>query len=110
MAARRAYPPASSLRQPVAIGAVAGAHGVAPGETLAAYLQAFAGNLVEAAPRLGIIGQTEAVAVLAVLEDRVVETAQRAERSRLDDLGSATMIAEVMAMKHETQASRIFRS
>lgn len=94
----------------VAVGAVAGAQGATLESTLAAYLQAFASNLIQAAIRLSVIGQSEAVAILAGLETTLVQTAARAADSSLDDLGSATLLAEIAAMNHETQYSRLFRT
>lgn len=94
----------------VAVGAVAGAHGVALEPALAAFLQAFASNQLQAAIRLSLIGQSDAVAILAGLEDRISSLAARAARSSLDDLGSATLAAEISSMSHETQYSRLFRS
>lgn len=95
---------------PVAVGTVAAAHGLPLGAALAAFLQAFAGNLAQAAIRLGVVGQNGAVAVIAGLEPTVVETAARAALSDLDDLGSATVLSDIMAMRHEAQYSRLFRS
>ncbi len=94
----------------VAVGATAGSHGVALGDALAAYLQAFSANLVQASIRLGVTGQTGAVETIAALEPLVLATARRAEHSTLDDLGSATIVSEIAAMRHETQYSRLFRS
>lgn len=94
----------------VAVGAVAGAHGVKLEGAIAAFLQAFVSNQTQAAIRLGIAGQGDAVGILAGLEATVLDTAARAARSSLDDLGSATLLAEVAAMNHETQHSRLFRS
>ncbi len=94
----------------VAVGAVAGMQSVGLESALAAYLQTFASNLIQAAIRLSVIGQSEAVAILAELETTLTETAARAARSSLDDLGSATLLAEIAAMNHETQYSRLFRS
>lgn len=94
----------------VAAGAILGAHGVPLETAIAAWLQAFAMNLVQAAIRLGVTGQQGAMAVVAALEPAIVETARRAENSTLDDLGSAALLSEITAMKHETQASRLFRS
>jgi urease accessory protein len=94
----------------VAVGAVAGAQGVPLESALAGYLHAFASNLIQAAIRLSVIGQSDAVAILAGLERTLAQTAARATSSSLDDLGSATLIAEIAAMNHETQYSRLFRS
>jgi len=95
---------------PVALGAVAGRMRIALRAMLAAYLNAFVGNLVQAAQRLGRIGQQDGVAMIAGLEPAVLETAARAETSSLGDLGSATVASDLMALAHETQGTRIFRS
>ena len=94
----------------VAVGAVAGAHGAPLGQTVALFLQAFATNLVQSAIRLGVLGQTQAVELVAGLEPVLLDTAARAASSTLDDLGSATVLADIAAMNHETQHSRLFRS
>ena len=95
---------------PVAVGAVAGCHGIDLADTAGAYLLAFAANLVQAGIRLGVAGQTAAVAIVAALETEVSALAQAASRSTLDDLGGATVLSDIMAMRHETQGSRIFRT
>jgi urease accessory protein len=94
----------------VAVGAVAGGHGIPLEDALAAWLQAFSSNLVQAAIRLGVTGQDGAMQTVAALEPLVIVAAKRAALSTLDDLGSATFVSDVMAMKHETQYSRLFRS
>jgi urease accessory protein len=95
---------------PVSVGAVAGAHGVALQATLAAFLQAFISNQLQAAIRLSVIGQNDAVRLIASFEPEVTEIAEKAAHSTLDDLGSATFVAEIASMKHETQYSRLFRT
>lgn len=94
----------------VAVGAVAGGNGVALQDALSAFLQAFFSNLVQAAIRLGVIGQNEATALLAGFEPLALSAAARASRSTSDDLGGCAFVSDVMAMKHETQYSRLFRS
>jgi len=95
---------------PVAVGAVAGAAGIALQPALAAFLHAFAANQVQAALRLMSIGQAAGVAVMAALEGEIGDVASHAARSGLDDLGSATLNAEIAAINHETLNSRIFRT
>ena len=95
----------------VAVGAVAGAHGMPLADALAAYLQAFFANLVQAAIRLGVTGQTGAVATIAALEPlraggRRPRRAIHPRRSRLGELSSPTS----WRCEHETQYSRLFRS
>lgn len=94
----------------VAVGTVAGGNGVALQDALSAFLQAFFSNLVQAAIRLGVIGQNEATTLLAGFEPLALSTAARASRSTPDDLGGCAFISDIVAMKHETQYSRLFRS
>lgn len=94
----------------VAVGAVAGGHGISLADALSAFLQAFFSNLVQAAIRLGVIGQVDAMALLAGFETLALATATRAAKSSLDDLGGSALMSDIMAMKHETQYSRLFRS
>jgi urease accessory protein len=94
----------------VAVGSVAGGNGIVLQDALSAFLQAFFSNLVQAGIRLGVIGQTQAMALLAGFEPLALATAGRAAASTLDDLGGCAFISDVMAMKHETQYSRLFRS
>ncbi|WP_164761563.1 MULTISPECIES: urease accessory protein UreF [unclassified Mesorhizobium] len=94
----------------VAVGAIAGGNGIALQDALSAFLQTFFSNLVQAAIRLGVVGQNGATALLAGFEPLALATASRAARSTLDDLGGCAFVSDVMAMKHETQYSRLFRS
>ena len=94
----------------VAVGAVAAANGVGLQETLVAWLHALTSQLVSAAIRLSVLGQREAMAMLAELEPGVLLAARRARHSTLDDLGSAAVVADVMSARHEHLQSRLFRS
>lgn len=95
---------------PVAVGGVAGAHCVPLGLVLPAFLQAFSINLLQAAIRLSVTGQKGVTTIMAALEPVLSQTAKRAGQATLDDLGSMTIMSDIMAMKHETQHSRLFRS
>lgn len=94
----------------VAVGALAGAHGIPLRTALAAFLQAFVSNLLQATIRLGVTGQSGALETLAALEPHIVGVAMRAENADLDDLGTATLMSDISAMRHETQYSRLFRT
>ncbi|OYR10360.1 urease accessory protein UreF [Brucella grignonensis] len=100
----------SECAYPVAVGAVAGAHGIPLTSALSAYLQAYCINLLQASIRLSVTGQSGVTALMAALETILITTAARAAHSTLDELGSATFLADITAMKHETQHSRLFRS
>ncbi|WFU00790.1 urease accessory protein UreF [Rhizobium sp. CB3171] len=95
---------------PVAVGAVAGAHDIAREKALAAFLHALASQMLSAGIRLGVTGQKDGVAILAALEDIIAEVAKRAAQSSLDDLGAATVQADIASLRHETQGTRLFRS
>ncbi|KXG86282.1 urease accessory protein UreF [Agrobacterium bohemicum] len=95
---------------PVAVGAIAAAHGVGLEDTLAAYLHSGVSQFVSAGIRLGVAGQKDGVAILAQLEADIASVADRTTASTLDDLGSATILADTASMRHEIQHTRLFRS
>ncbi|MEL6198712.1 MAG: urease accessory protein UreF [Pseudomonadota bacterium] len=95
---------------PVAVGAVASAHGVPERATLTGYAHAFVANLVSAAVRLVPLGQTDGQRITAQLEAAVDAAVARAGVTALDDLASATLASDIAAMQHETQYTRLFRS
>ncbi|KQW29750.1 urease accessory protein UreF [Rhizobium sp. Root274] len=94
----------------VAVGAIAAAHGVAAGDALAAFLHAQVSMLVSVAIRLGVIGQSHGVALIAEFEGRILAAVPALEQAGLEDLGSAAIAAETLSMRHETQYSRLFQS
>ena len=116
LAAARAWPDdvfdrlPDKAAYPIAVGAVAGAHGIGLEKVIAVFLHAYASQAVSAGIRLGVAGQRDGVAVLAGLEEQIAATAQRAAGSTLDDLGSAAIQADIASLRHETQATRLFRS
>lgn len=91
-------------------GAAAAGAGIALEDALVGYLQAFAGNLVSAGLRLGIIGQSDGQRIVAALEPEVLRAASTAMTRRAADFGSAIFAADLASMRHETQYSRLFRS
>jgi len=95
---------------PVAVGASAGAHGLAPEPTLAAYGLAFIQNLVSAALRAAPVGQTAGTRIIAALAPRLTALATETKDADLNALGAATIRLDLGSFRHETQYSRIFRS
>jgi urease accessory protein len=77
---------------------------------LQAFLHGAASNLVSAGVRLIPLGQTDGQHVLAALEAPIMEIAERALTVDLDEWGTATLRADIAAMRHETQYTRLFRS
>jgi urease accessory protein len=94
----------------VAVGALAGVHGIAADAACAGLLQAFAGNLISAAVRLVPLGQSSGLAVLAALQPMMIAITERSRDATLDDLGSICFRGDIAAMRHETQYTRLFRS
>ena len=95
---------------PVAVGRAAGRHGLPLDETAALYLHAFASNLVSAGIRLIPLGQTEGQGIIARLAPLVRTVAAEAAGAGLDEIGSASFLGDIAAMRHETQEVRLFRS
>jgi urease accessory protein len=98
------------LPYPVAVGALAGAHGIAEDDAALGFLQAFAANLISAAVRLVPLGQSTGLAVLAALEPAILAVAEETRTGTLENLGGACFRADIAAMRHETQYTRLFRS
>lgn len=94
----------------VAVALAAAAHSLPCAPALIAYLHAFAANIVSAGVRLVPLGQTDGQRVIAALEPAVHEVAGTAATASLDDLGGAAFLADIAAMRHETQYTRLFRT
>lgn len=95
---------------PVAVGALAGAHGIAEDDATLGILQAFAANLISAAVRLIPLGQSAGLSVLAALAPTLLAVAAETRTAGPDDLGGACFRSDLAAMRHETQYTRLFRS
>jgi len=95
---------------PVCFAAALAAHDLPLRPALDGFIAAFAGNLVSAAVRLSVLGQTEAQAILARLSPIISRVADEAAHGTLDDLGSCAFRADIASFHHETQYSRLFRS
>jgi len=95
---------------PVAVGAIAAAHGIGAGATLLGYLTAAVHSQISVAVRLVPLGQTQGLQVMAALEGRIAALAGDAAIAALADLGSIAYAADIAQMRHETLEPRIFRS
>jgi urease accessory protein len=93
-----------------AFGVAAARAGIALSDALAAYLQAFAANLMSAGLRLGIVGQSDGQRILAALESVILAAVEAALARPAEDFGAATFALDLASMAHETQYSRLFRS
>lgn len=95
---------------PVAVAIAARRHTICVDATLEAYAIALLNNLISAAIRLGVVGQFDGQRIVAdlMVPLRAICCATRAAGEC--DLGSATWGADLAAMLHETQTTRLFRS
>jgi urease accessory protein len=101
---------ADEIAYPVAAGTACAAMGIDRDAALLAYLQGFAASLTSVAVRLVPIGQTAGLEVLRDLAPIIARTAERAGTARLEQLGAITIAADIAAMNHEIQRSRVFRT
>jgi len=99
-----------AVAYPVAVAVTCAGHGIALKASLNAYLHAVASNLISAGVRLVPLGQTDGQRILAQISPLLAETSQRAMATPFDDIGSAAFRADLAAMRHETQYTRLFRS
>ncbi len=105
-----AFPADRDLPYPVAVALSAAAHDIPAEPALAAMLHGFVANVVSAGVRAIPIGQTDGLKVVAGLGGAIDAIAAAASHATLDDLGGAALRADIAAMRHETQYTRLFRS
>ena len=95
---------------PVTIGAMAAAAELPLAAVLSAAGQSFATNIVWIGARLIPVGQQQALGVVARLLPGIYATAERARVSSLAEIGSATPLADLASIRHESLPSRICSS
>ena len=95
---------------PVAIGITAQQIGLDLTLTLQSYLQAFASNLISVGVRTIPIGQQSGLDCLIELYPVVESMTKKIKSESLNELGTATFVSDMMAMKHEKSVPRIYRT
>ena len=95
---------------PVAVGQAATGLAVEPEQVIALYLHAFCANLVSVAVRFVPLGQSEGQRILTALHPAIASLAQAACAVPLDQITTATIGADLAAMRHETMDIRIYRT
>ncbi|WP_404400339.1 urease accessory protein UreF [Pelagibacterium halotolerans] len=95
---------------PVAIGAMAGLHGIEAPSVIAGFVNAYVGQQISVAIRLVPLGQTEGVTLQAQLEPNIAELADWAAGAQIDDIGSFGLGTDIASLRHEDLPVRIFRS
>jgi len=101
---------ADEIAYPIAVAIACAAHDIPVPRACEAFALGFVANLVSAAVRLSVIGQTQGQRALAALAAPVAALGAHAAQAALDDLGSAAFRSDIASMRHETQYSRLFRS
>ena len=104
------HAPVAPAPLPVVVGRAARAANLPLAETLLAFVQSFAATLIAACVRFVPIGQTEGHRVLLGLMPVIARLAAEAQTAGEDDLGGCCMRGDLMAMRHETLSTRIFRT
>lgn len=99
-----------AMPYPVAVGAAARHLGLPRRETATLFVQAFAANIVSAGVRLIPLGQTDGQRIIAEMLPLVAAVADAALASPLQAVGGSAVGADLAAMLHETQYSRLYRS
>ena len=99
-----------ALPYPIAVGVLGYRLEIKLPSLLTAYLHAFISNLVQAAIRLVPLGQSDGVKTMTRMEERILSLVMQSDKLTLDNLGSCCLLSDIMAMRHETLYSRIFRS
>jgi len=95
---------------PVVVGQAAVALALPPAQVIALYLHAFAANLVSVAVRFVPLGQTDGQRVLRALHPVIITLADAAATADLSAITTATIGADLAAMRHETMDIRIYRT
>jgi urease accessory protein len=94
----------------VVLGVRSAREGIPLSLALAAFLQSYLSNQVNAGVRLVPLGQTDGQLAIAELERAVLSASAEAGKTTLDDLGSAAFMVDLSSMAHEAQYTRLFRS
>ena len=100
----------SDIHYAVAVGVLAGHHSIPAEDACAGFLHCFTSNLISAAVRAIPLGQSAGLAVQAALAPMILDITSETRDATCDDLGGACFRADLAAMRHETQYTRLFRS
>ena len=95
---------------PVAFGTLARAHAINAEKAALLFAHGAILNTVAAAQRLLPLGQAAAMRVMAGAEPALLRLADGAARATIEDIGSATPLADLCALAHPALEPRLFRS
>ncbi|MXU65908.1 urease accessory protein UreF [Oceanomicrobium pacificus] len=95
---------------PVAVGAAAARMGVDRDAACRLYLHGVISALIAAAVRFMPLGQTEGQRLLAARFAPIDALVEESRHLTLADVGGHAIMADLAALRHETQTTRIFRT
>lgn len=98
------------LCYPVAVGRAARLKSLPLDATCDVFLHAVMANLISVAVRLVPLGQTDGQRVLSDLAPVILSASADARQTPLSGLATACFAADIAAMHHETQYSKVFRT
>lgn len=98
------------IAYPIVVALVAVGHDAPLPETARMFCLGFVSNLVSAAIRLGVVGQSDGQRTIAALLPAIETLANDSVSRTLDDLGAHTFRSDLASLRHETQYTRLFRS
>ena len=98
------------LPYPVAVGRAARLAGLPLLPTATLFVQGFAATVISAGIRLVPLGQTDGQRITASLMPLAARVASEAAETPLDAVGGCALMADLAAMLHETQYTRLYRS
>ena len=98
------------LAYPVAVGLAARTMELDLTLTLQSYLQAFTANLISVGLRAIPIGQQAGQNCLVRLYPVIEEVITQVAEASLDEVGSAALLSDLIAIKHEHSVPRIYRT
>lgn len=92
----------------VCVGAASYQIGLPREVILDCFLNSMISNCLQAAQRLGILGQQDALKLLSAFETKSSKLIIKAQDTCLDAAGTMSVISDLASLQHETQRSRIF--
>lgn len=95
---------------PVVLGQAAEKLALPASQVIALYLHAFTANLVSVAVRFIPLGQSDGQRVLSELHPLILRVSEATTGAALTDITSASIGADMAAMRHESMDVRIYRT
>ena len=99
-----------AVSYPLGVAIASACHQIELKETLIAYLNSYASNLVLTGIKIIPLGQQIGLKVISNLSNSIIKIADFAFMATPSDLGSSTYVVDWTSAMHETQHTRLFQS